>query len=219
MAELHSDGSTAKFDKWASTYDRSRMRPWFTRGQTRALDALDLRPDGWLLDVGCGTGRAVVQAAVEAVPQGGACGVDIAPAMIERAIENARGVPHVDFRVGDSQAIPYSNGMFDAIICTHSFHHYPSPHQALLEMGRVLRPGGQLAILDADGAACFWVRLWDMWNRAFERGHVRYHAVYELLGLMEQAGFRDIEIVSTEHEHFKHGKIGSATYLVRARKP
>ena len=207
--------NVARFDRWAKSYDRGRLRSWFTDGQAEILEALDLQEDDWLLDVGCGTGWAVMQAA-QMVPSGKACGIDLSPGMISRANDLADGFSTVEFKVADAESIPYPEQSFDAILCTNSFHHYSTPVRALSEMRRVLKPGGRLIIRDSDRGACRWVWFWDRLNRAFEKGHVRYHTRTEVFELLEQAGIKHTELIASEHSHFRRGKVGTAVYIIRA---
>ncbi len=209
--------SIARFNRWARTYDRGHLNPWFTRGQAKVLEALQLKGDDWLLDVGCGTGWAVIHAA-QLTPAGRACGIDLSPGMIERAKENAEGFFNIEFQVADAEAIPYPPESFDAVISTHSFHHYSDPLRALAEIHRVLKRGGQIVILDSNRGACLWVWLWDRILRAFERGHVQYYTEEELSQLMSKAGYANAVVVNSDHGHLRNGKIGWAMSMIRAEK-
>src|SRR5579872_1897049 len=71
-----------RFDHWAHRYEDDRRSKANARVQAAALSALALEVDDRFLDVGCGTGAAV-RAASETVER--AVGLDLAPAMIERA--------------------------------------------------------------------------------------------------------------------------------------
>jgi ubiquinone/menaquinone biosynthesis C-methylase UbiE len=206
-----------RFDRWAATYDRGRLKPWFATAQARALEGVGLEADDALLDVGCGTGGAVLQAARRPIRR--ACGVDLSAVMIERARRNADGFDNVEFRVADAEAIPYGDGEFTAVICTNSFHHYSDPLRALGEMRRVLQPGGRVLLVDPDRAGCRWVWCWDRILRVAERGHVRYYTVQEMGRLLRLAGFADVVLVAADHGHFQHGKIAWASAVFRAAKP
>ena len=205
-----------KFDVWAKSYDQGRMREWFTNSQTKTLEALEFRENDWLLDVGCGTGWAVMQAAQQ-LPEGKACGVDISPGMISQASEVAEDIPNTEFHVADAEAIPYPDDQFAAVMCTNSFHHYSSPVAALTEMRRVLKPGGRLIIRDMNRSGCWWTWLWDRFNRMFEKGHVLYYRPEEVFQFLSEADIKQAELISSEHSHFKGGKVGSAIYVIRAK--
>ncbi|HXH82453.1 MAG TPA: methyltransferase domain-containing protein [Candidatus Tectomicrobia bacterium] len=205
--------AVARFDRWARTYDDGQRKPWFLRGQAAALDAAGLQEDDRLLDVGCGTGSAVIAAARRPVAR--ACGIDVSPEMIVRARRNADGLAGVEFRVADAEAIPYPDATFTAVICTNSFHHYSEPLRALAELRRVLAPGGRLVVLDPDRAGCLWVWCWDRILRVAERSHVRYYTAAELLDLVRTGGFADVRLLAADHGHWRHGKIGWASALIR----
>lgn len=206
-----------KFDRWAKSFNQDRMRNWFTNSQTRALDAFELEESDWLLDVGCGTGWAVMHAS-QMLPKGRACGVDISPGMISQAALGAEEIPNVEFRVADAEAIPYPDNQFDAIMCTSSFHHYSSPVAALSEMRRVLKKDGRLIIRDMNRGGCLWTWLWDRFNRLFEKGHVLYYKPEEVFQLLEQAQMKRVKQIASEHYHFKGGKIGTGLYVIQATK-
>jgi len=57
-----------------------------------------------------------------------------------------RNAPKGEFRVGDAQALPYPGDSFDAVLCGYGIMHLPEPDRALVEMYRVLKPGGRLAL-------------------------------------------------------------------------
>ena len=202
-----------KFDRWSKSYNDDRMQKWFASGQAKTVDILSLREGDSLLDVGCGTGWAVTYAAGK-LSKGKACGIDLSPGMIAQARKTAAEFSNVEFHVADAEAIPYPDGTFDAIVCTHSFHHYSNPVEALREMKRVLVRDGKLLIQDSDRSACLWVRLWDLFNRTFEKGHIKYYTRREALDLLRKAGFENVHVMDFEHRHLNKGKIGCATYVI-----
>lgn len=76
-------------------------------------------------------------------------GVDISETFVRIASENAAtaGV-EVAFRHGDAQALPLDSGSFDFIVCRAAFKNFADPVKAMLEMRRVLKPGGKALIVD-----------------------------------------------------------------------
>ena len=56
--------------------------------------------------------------------------------MIQRARELASVLSNAEFVIADSEALPFPDATFTAVLCTASFHHYPNPHKALAEMRR-----------------------------------------------------------------------------------
>jgi len=130
---------------------------------------LELGPDDRLLDVGCGPGVAVREAA-PLVSR--AVGIDLSPEMIDQARKIARDLPNAEFEVGDSEHLPFPDGEFTAVLCTTSIHHYPHPGDAVREMARVLAPGGRIAIGDINRDRLS-VGLLDLLLRHLQRSHAR----------------------------------------------
>jgi ubiquinone/menaquinone biosynthesis C-methylase UbiE len=111
-----------------------------------AADIAAVAPDGArVLEVGCGPGRLSILLARKHVLD--VTGLDLDPAMIERARENADGSRNGDqrrpsFLVGDVASLAFPDRSFDLVVSTLSMHHWADPTAAVAEIGRVLRPGG-----------------------------------------------------------------------------
>ncbi len=122
----------------------------YARGIRRLLPHLRVPPLAAVLDVGCGTGVNMVEAARWFGPLRLLCGIDISPGMAEvaRTKMRALGIP-AQIAVGDAEQLPYPDGIFDLVICNSVLHWVRNRQTALQEMRRVLRPGGQLALICA----------------------------------------------------------------------
>lgn len=89
-------------------------------------------------------------------------GVDLTPAMVEKAREEAarEGLANVEFSVGDATALELEDASFDGAVTRFSLHQIPVPGRVLAEMARVVRPGGWVIVgdhvTDEDGAAAAW---------------------------------------------------------------
>ncbi len=96
-----------------------------------------------VLDVGCGTGVVAVTAARLGAT---VVGLDLTPALLERARENAAvaGV-QVEWHEGDAERLPFADASFDVVVSQFGHMFAPQPHVAVAEMLRVLRPAGTLA--------------------------------------------------------------------------
>ena len=96
-----------------------------------------------VLDVACGTGVVAVTAA-----RAGAVvsGLDLTPALLERARQNAKiaGV-EIEFTEGDVEALPYPDASFDVVLSQFGHMFGPRPEVTVAQMLRVLRPGGRIA--------------------------------------------------------------------------
>ncbi|HSN55407.1 MAG TPA: class I SAM-dependent methyltransferase, partial [Candidatus Sulfomarinibacteraceae bacterium] len=105
-----------------------------------------------VLDIGCSTG---ILTRHYANFFGEVVGVDIDDGAVEWAQVN-RTADNIEYRVGDSLELPFADGEFDLVTCTHIYEHVPDPQRMLDEIFRVLRPGG-LCYFAAENR----LRLWD----------------------------------------------------------
>ena len=104
-----------------------------------------------VLEVGCGPGHLSVRLARRHGLE--MTGLDLDPAMIERARANADRVVDGEerrpsFLVGDAASMPFPDGTFDLVVSTMSMHHWADPAAGLAEMARVLRPGARALVWD-----------------------------------------------------------------------
>jgi len=114
------------------------------------VDALDCRAGSSVLDVGCGT--ATLASMISArFPAARIFGIDGDASVIERGRHKARrAAVAVDLQLGLAQQLPYADGAFDYVVSSLFFHHLSRAlkEQVAREIQRVLRPGGQLYLVD-----------------------------------------------------------------------
>jgi SAM-dependent methyltransferase len=125
----------------------------------RMVTALALRGDERVLDVGCGRGMLLLEAA-HAVPHGRANALDLwstrdqsgnAMQATARNAELAGLADRVQIDTGDMRRMPYPDASFDVVVSSLAIHNLPSAadrEQAVREIARVLKPGGRVALLD-----------------------------------------------------------------------
>lgn len=117
-----------------------------------AEDVAAVAPGGVrVLEVGCGPGHLSILLARRHGLD--VTGVDLDPAMIERARANAERPGYGDerrpsFLVGDVASLGFPDGSFDLVVSTLSMHHWADPSAGLAEIGRILRPDGRALIWD-----------------------------------------------------------------------
>lgn len=154
----------------------------------RFLAAVAPRAEERALDVACGPG---LLAKAFAPRLGEFTGVDLTPAMVERAAALAReaGLANARFRVGDALALPFEPGTFDIVLTRLALHHMPDPRRAIREMARVLRPGGRLGIFDMTTSEATEESAYqDLVERLRDPSHARALTLSELFQYVGLAG-------------------------------
>jgi ubiquinone/menaquinone biosynthesis C-methylase UbiE len=154
----HAPATSGHTIRWAFAYDfvvriLSLNRENALREETIRMAQID--PGTAVLDVGCGTGTLTLRAKAAAGSTGRVCGVDAAPEMIAQARRKAQKAgEQVEFQVGVIEALECADGTFDRVLSSLMMHHLPPDLQerALVEVYRVLKPGGQLLIVDFDAS-------------------------------------------------------------------
>lgn len=190
----------ARFEKWALSYDRSRLNELIFFPSVRACqeeiarwqDAREPEPFR-ILDVGCGTGSLLALLADDQQAEL-LVGLDYAQEMVRRATEKFAGCQRagkLHAIRGDSERLPFAGGTFDVVTCCNSFHHYPHQAEAIREFRRVLRPGGLLVLVDGfRDNVIGWV-VFDVGVALVEK-HV-HHASWSVLhAMIHQAGFAEL---------------------------
>lgn len=103
-----------------------------------------------VVDVGCGAGIDSIIAARAVAPGGQVIGVDMTPAMLERARASAREAEVTNLRLesGFAEALPVPDEWADVVISNGVMNLFPDKLAGVREMARVLKPGGRLQIGD-----------------------------------------------------------------------
>jgi ubiquinone/menaquinone biosynthesis C-methylase UbiE len=148
-------------------------------------------PGDTVLDVACGAGH-VVCAFAQVVRQ--ATGIDITPAMLQRAraLHEELGLTNVAWTLGDVRPLPFADGAFTVVTARYAFHHFPDPAAVLAEMTRVCAPGGTVMVVDTQvspdpvKAAAF-----NRMERLRDPSHTRALPLAEHRALLRRAGLRE----------------------------
>ena len=120
------------------------------------LDAMDIDSANTVLDMGCGTGVAARTVARRVNFSGRATGIDLSPYLVRAAerLADEEGLGgRVEFRTGDTRALGIPEGRFDAVVAHTLVSHVQEALLVIKEAGKVIRPGGLIAIFDGDYAS------------------------------------------------------------------
>jgi SAM-dependent methyltransferase len=109
-----------------------------------------IEPGAVVLDLGCGAGTDLLIAAQMAGPTGRAIGVDMTPAMLDRARASARamGLDNVELHECLIEALPLEDASVDVVISNGVIDLVPDKDAVFDEIDRVLRPGGRVQFAD-----------------------------------------------------------------------
>jgi len=147
--ELTRETVAKVYERWAPVYDLV-FGPVFDRGRHAAIAATE-RINGRILDVGVGTGIALPYYARAAR----VIGVDLSQAMLRRAQARVagQGLRNVEgLAVMDAERLAFPGASFDAVVAQYVINAVPDPEATLDEFVRVLKPGGEIVLVNRIGA-------------------------------------------------------------------
>jgi SAM-dependent methyltransferase len=157
---------TERVEMWNACSEQNRFASDRPADLDRIAAALKLAPGIRLLDAGCGSGQFALEMAARGAQ---VTGVDLSPAMIERARSHgAERQIDVEWRVGDLSSLPDPAHHYDAIMARATLQFVPNPWTALQEFGRVIRPGGRLFASVPGALSPIYRKRWQRFERPDE---------------------------------------------------
>jgi ubiquinone/menaquinone biosynthesis C-methylase UbiE len=191
--------------------------PTFVAYREAYLELIDLPRPAAVLELGCGTGVVARAIAARDGFAGTVTGIDQSDHFIAVAEKLAAGEgvgDRVRFAVGDAHALDFPAASFDAAVAHTLVSHVRDPLAVLAEAARVVRPGGFVAVFDADFASltfgCSHPRLGEVMEPAVQATIMSSPRVMrELPRLLPQAG---LQLIATQAHVF--AEAGSSTFML-----
>jgi ubiquinone/menaquinone biosynthesis C-methylase UbiE len=180
-----------------------RSHTWRTLDNSAAYLAAHLNSHDRLLDIGCGPGTISADFARRVAD---VVALDISDDVVAKAAAHIEslGLNNVEVSVGDTYALDYADNTFDITHAHQMLQHLTRPVDALSEMIRVTKPGGLVAVRDADYSAMFWApqpELLDRWLEMYlavaRRNDAEPDAGRWLNSWAKAAGSSQVEVTSS----------------------
>ncbi|MBB1063786.1 bifunctional demethylmenaquinone methyltransferase/2-methoxy-6-polyprenyl-1,4-benzoquinol methylase UbiE [Limosilactobacillus fastidiosus] len=151
------------YDKLNNVISLGTQKCW----RKKLLAGLEFRPGIKALDICCGTGDLTI-AMAKRLPQGRVTGVDFNTAMLKIAKRKAKTIPNLILINGDAMNLPLDDDSFDIVTIGFGLRNVPDADKALTEIYRVLKPGGQLGVLEMSQPTNPFIKLgWKMYFKTF----------------------------------------------------
>jgi demethylmenaquinone methyltransferase/2-methoxy-6-polyprenyl-1,4-benzoquinol methylase len=186
----------ARYDRMSVAYDLI-ADPAEHRARDRGLDLLNAGPGERVLEIGAGTGRALIRLAQAVAPLGEVCGLDCSAGMLRLAHQRlAASEGHVLLQQGDGRSLPYLAARFDAAFMSFTLELLEPPdiEVVLSEIKRVLRRRGRLAVvcLATTPEPGFVAEAYEWLHRRFP--HLLDCRPIDVMRHLEECGYRPMNV-------------------------
>jgi ubiquinone/menaquinone biosynthesis C-methylase UbiE len=210
---------TLGFNLASTGYDKPALR-FLPTCAKRLVELAKLQSGQKVLDIATGTGTAAIAIANQVGSTGKIVGIDLAPEMLEQAQQkiSAAGIANIELRQEDAEKLSFDDKSFDAAICASGIFFLPDMLVGLREWQRVLKPIGLMAFSSfAETAFEPMAEILDAQLRSYgvqiPSAGGRLGTPEKCLNLMQEAGFKDIEI-QTEQLGYYLGSVDEWWELV-----
>ncbi len=178
------------WDKLSPGYDRFMKKHWRIYWSS-LLDKIsnDVEAGDTVLEVACGTGFVALKIAERASK---VSGIDISALMIDEAKKKIRekDLDNVEFFVEDAYSLHFGNDVFDTVICNNALQNMKYPQKALVEIKRVLKPGGRfIGTVVGFGDAPIYKMLFTVFKPFIKLPVFHKFNLYEMAEMIKDPGF------------------------------
>ncbi|MBN2402138.1 MAG: class I SAM-dependent methyltransferase [Spirochaetes bacterium] len=179
-------GGLGRFIGRSMNFGHSGIRCW-------GIGHVSIKPAGYILDVGCGGGKAVSELA-SSCPYGKVFGIDYSEDMVELSKKVnrkyiAKGI--VEILHGSVSSLPFKDNFFDLVTAFETYYFWPDLINDLKEIKRVLKPGGKLLLVNEVYKDDKFEKRNSKW---VEMLNMHYHSPGEYNEFLKKAGYHIVEI-------------------------
>jgi ubiquinone/menaquinone biosynthesis C-methylase UbiE len=197
-------GSKEYFDEVAREWDKLRSSFFSEEVREKAFTKASVREGELAADIGAGTGfftEGLVKKGLTVIA------VDQSEAMLEVMRKKFTGMNGIEYRIGEAEKLPISDGSVDYAFANMYLHHVESPPIAIKEMVRILKPGGKIVITDMDEHDFEFLK---------EEQHDRWMGFKreDILKWFKEAGLKDIVVEDLGEQCCSESNTGKASASV-----
>ena len=186
----------------ANRLQRLYVTTYAQQRRAAVREALALRAGEQVLDIGTGPGFEPYELATVLGPAGHLRAIDTSETMLQLSRQRCVDQPWVEFQPADARRLPFDEATFDAAVIVQVYEYVGEVGAALVELERVLRPGGRAVVVDTDWRSIVWetrdparmTRVLNAWEE-----HLAHPCLARTLpGLLKHAGFalRQAQVLS-----------------------
>ena len=121
-----------------------------------------------------------------------------------------------NLRGESQQALSQFN--FKLIICANTFHYFVDPPQAIKQMYERLDSGGMLLLLEREKSSSALTLFWGFLHRYLIKDQVEFYSAGNIVDYLSQAGFNQVQIVSTIKKYLWKGKLFTSIAIIKGNK-
>lgn len=187
--KLAKENYNTKAENYEKTFDGK-----FTEAfKSLLVKEIKVHKNDRLLDVACGTGGLLYKLSQLYNIQ--AYGIDISDNMIKVAKERH---PAINFQIGDSEALKFSNGFFNIVTVCAAFHHFPNPNEFIREAARTLVNGGSIYIAEVYIPPIIR-QVYNIFLPFSSAGDVKLYSPKEIMRMLQNAGLSNFKVTKKGH--------------------